>query len=80
MTLTQIQLVLESNTLKIAIAFPFNGEIHVVSHVCLISQMRSPSAMRAPRETPHRSMKDTCPTPRLGTCVFASRSSKNQVS
>jgi len=32
MTLTQIQLVLESNTLKIAIAFPFNGDMRVVFH------------------------------------------------
>jgi len=32
MTLTQIQLVLESNTLKIAITFPFNGDMRVVFH------------------------------------------------
>jgi len=31
-----------NNTLLIEITFPFNGEIHVVSHVCLISQVRSP--------------------------------------
>jgi len=50
-----------------------------VSHVGLISQMRSFSAMRVPRKTPHRSTKDTCPTPRIGTCVFASHCSWNQV-
>jgi len=37
-------------------------------------------AMRTPRETPPRLMKDTCPTHRFGTCVFASRCSGSQVS
>jgi len=34
-----------------------------LSHACPIYEVRSLSALRAPRETPHRPMKDTCPTP-----------------
>jgi len=37
--------------------------MRVVSVDYLISEACSLSAMRAPRETLHRSMKDTCPTP-----------------
>jgi len=46
------------------ITFPFNGDKCVASVDYPTSQRRSPSAMRAPRETLLRSMKDTCPTPR----------------
>jgi hypothetical protein len=52
-----------NNTLLIPIAFPFNEGIRIVSVDSPISQMRLPSAMRAPRETPRRSMKDTCLKP-----------------
>jgi len=46
----------------VRIAFPFSGDMRVVSHICLISRVRSPSAMRAPRETLHRWIKasDRC--------------------
>ena len=63
MNSTRIQLLHQSYTLEITITFPVNGGIRVVSVYCLISQLRSLSAMRAPRQTPHRSMKDTRPTP-----------------
>jgi len=49
--------------LLIPIAYPFNGGMRVASVDCPISEVRSLTAMRAPRETLRRSMKDTCPTP-----------------
>jgi len=79
-TSPEIQLLRYSYTLLIPIALLFNGGMRIVSVDCPIYEVHSPSAMRAPRETPHRSMKDTCPTPRIGTCVFASRCSGKQVS
>jgi len=71
MTPTEIQLLQLNNTLLIKITVPFNGGMRVVSHACLISQVRSLTAMHAPRETLDPSMTDTCPTPRIGTCVLS---------
>jgi len=50
-------------TLLIKITFPLIGDIRVASMDCLISGVRSPSAMRALHETLLRSMKHTCPKP-----------------
>jgi len=36
--------------LEIRITFPFNGDMCVVSHACLISQACSPSAMQTSRK------------------------------
>jgi hypothetical protein len=63
MTSTKIQLLEQSYTNEIEIAFLFNDGTHIVSVNCAISQARSLCAMRAPRETLLGSMKDTCPTP-----------------
>jgi len=64
MKLTKIWLLQLNDTQLIKIAFPFNGGgVRVVPvDYCQLCQVHSLTAMRAPRETLHRSMKDTCPT------------------
>jgi len=45
MTLTQVQLYRQYNTLLITIAFPFNGDMDVVSGDCQMSYVRVSSAL-----------------------------------